>query len=272
MWVIAGSDVAGIDVATSKVTPLGLVGYGSLDNLAVTPTAIWVADFSADKVLKIDPATGKIVDNINTGAPEGVLSVGGAIWVTNHHEGSVTRLDATTDKPIGTVVVGLRDSGGPQELVEGAGSVWTDESNTSEVIRMDPATGAVQAHILMPGDFVPCGGIAASAAAVWVTGCHETNTMVRIDPTTNAVVADIRLGNFSQDPLVIDGFLWVAVGGDGDRHELERINPTTNLVDRVLRLDALVDVGGASVARGDYLNANSTKTVLRVPLSHLTPP
>jgi DNA-binding beta-propeller fold protein YncE len=271
VWAIAGTDVARIDVATNKVTMLG-VSTEELDDLAATPTAIWVADFDGSQVLKIDPATGKVIDRIATGAATGVLPVSGAIWVTNHHEGSVTRIDPKTDKPIGTVVVGKIGVDGPQQLAEGAGSVWVDESNLDEVIRMDPATGAVVAHIPVGEHFSACGGLAATPSAVWVTGCHATTAVIRIDPATNTVVATVNLRGFAADPVIIDGAVWVPIGGDGYIHELVRIDPATNLIDRELPLDALVDIGGSAIAGGDLWIGNFTNAILRVPLSELSTP
>lgn len=271
VWAISDTTIARIDVATNAVTMLD-VSTPEPDDLAATPTAIWVADFAGSQVLKIDPTTGKVVDRIPTGAAEGVLPVNGVIWVTNHHEGSVTRIDPKTDKPIGTVVVGKIGVDGPQKLAEGAGSVWVDESNTNEVIRMDPTTGAVVAHIPVGEHFTPCGGVVATDSAVWVTGCHETTGVIRIDPATNAVVATIALRGFGADPVVIDGAVWVPIGGDGYKHELVRIDPATNLIDRELPLEALTDIGGSAVAGGDLWIGNSTNAILRVPLSVLTAP
>lgn len=277
MWAVSGSDVARIDVATNTVKNLGVGNGDALDGLAATPSAIWVADFDGSQVLRIDPATGTIVDRIKTGAAEDVLPLDGTIWVTDHHEGSVTRIDARSDKVLGTVVVGKAGSNGPQKLAYGAGSVWVGEYNTNEVIRLNPRTGAVVARIAMPPATAPCGAIAATDTAVWVSGCFETPTVVRIDPATNKVVATIHLKGYAVTVLVDDGAAWVPVGGDGYglaggdgyRRELERINPQTNRVDRELPLNGLPDAWGALIAGGDIWIANGVDSVLRVPLSSL---
>ncbi len=281
MWMIAGGDVARFDVATSTVQTLGVGNGDALESLAATRSAIWVADFDASQVLKIDPATGTVVDRIRTGTAEDVMPVQGTIWVTNHHEGSITRIDGRTDKIIGTVIVGKSGDNGPHQLAEGAGSVWVDEQNTDTVIRLNPSTGAVVARISMPTNgYKPCGGIAATDAAVWVTGCFESPSVVRIDPATNAAVATVSLDGYANDPVVIDGAVWVPVGGDGYgltggdgyKRELERIDPATNLIDRKLPLPALKDARSATVADGDLWLANGSDSILRVPLSALSAP
>lgn len=270
IWAISGPGLARIDMGTGVVTPVDLGSGDEIDDLAATPTALWVADFDGARVLRLDPTNGKALGSTVVGTAVDVLPVDGTIWVTNHHEGSVTRIDARTGETIGTVAIGQAGSNGPQQLARGAGSVWIGEGNTSEVIRLDPSTGKVLARITMPSDFDPCGGIAATDTAVWITGCHITPDVVRIDPATNAVVADIGLGGYGADPIVIDGKVWVPVGGAGFFHGLVRIDPATNRIDRRLPLAALADAGGSVVTGGELWVANRLDTVLRLPLSELT--
>ncbi len=270
IWAISGTGLARIDTATNVVTMVALGSGDELDNLAATPTALWVADFDASETLRLDPASGKALGSTAVGTAEDVLPVDGKIWVTNHHEGSVTQIDPATGKAIATVVIGQAGSYGPQQIAEGAGSAWIGEGNTGQVIRLDPSTAKVVARITMPSDFDPCGGIAATDTAVWITGCHDSPDLVRIDPATNAVIADIGLGGYGADPIVVDGTVWVPVGGLGFYHGLVRIDPVTNTVDRRLPLAALVDVGGSAVAGGELWVANGVDTVLRLPLSELT--
>ncbi len=273
VWAVAESGLARIDIATNRVKLFDIgAGTDSLDNLAATPAAIWVADFDGSEVRQVDPATGAALRTIAVGAAEGVLPVGGTVWVTNHHEGSVTRIDAASGRVLGTVTVGQAGSGGPQQLAEGAGSVWTDESNNSTLVRMDPSSGAVQATIAMPQDFGDCGGILATGTAVWVTGCHDSMDVVRIDPRTNTIVADVALDGYAQDPVEIGGEVWVAAAGFALTDELERIDPATNRVDRRVRVDALADDAGSAIAGDDYWISNGADAVLRIPLSELAAP
>jgi len=269
IWAISGPGLARIDTATNVVTPVSLGSGDELDDLAATPTAVWVADFDGERVLRLDPANGKALGSTAVGTASNVLPVDGTIWVTNHHEGSVTRIDARTGKAIGTVIIGQAGTNGPQQMARGAGSVWVGEGNTGEVIRLDPSTGKVAARITIPSDFDPCGGIAATDTAVWITGCHASPDVVHIDPATNAVVADIVLGGYGADPIVIGGKVWVPVGGAGFFHGLVRIDPATNRIDRRLPLAALADVGGSTVAGGEHWIANAADAVLHLPLSEL---
>jgi streptogramin lyase len=270
IWAISGTELARIDTETGVVTMVNLGSGDELDNLAATPTALWVADFDAAEVLRLDPASGKVLGSTAVGTAEDVLPVGGTIWVTNHHEGSVTRIDAGTAKPIGTVVISQAGTNGPHQIAEGAGSVWIGDGHAHQVIRLDPSTGKTTARITMPSDFDPCGGIAATDTAVWITGCHDSPDMVRIDPATNSVVADIPLGGYGDHPIVVDGAVWEPVGGAGFFHGLVRIDPATNTVDRRLPIAALADVGGSVIAGGEVWVANGVDAVLHLPLTELT--
>jgi peptide/nickel transport system substrate-binding protein len=54
-------------------------------------------------------------------APTGVAVGAGAVWVANSGDGTVTRIDPTTDKPVKTITVG----GSPQGIIVAANRVWT---------------------------------------------------------------------------------------------------------------------------------------------------
>lgn len=273
VWAQTGSQLARFSVATSQgdlVNP-GTMGH-ELDNLLATPTAIWLADFDGSQVVRLDPTTGAQVAQIAVGAAEDVIDVKGTIWVTNHHEGSVSRIDAATNTVVDTTLIGVGGSNGPQQLTEGAGSVWVGESNNHTVIRLDPATGKVITKITVPDAFQACGGLVATGTAVWITGCHEVPMILRIDPKTNTVVSTITLDAFAQDPVVIGGAVWVAVGGMGSIHALERINPATNKVDRRIDVPAFEDVYGSEIAGGDLWVSNGTDAIFRFPLTELGGP
>jgi YVTN family beta-propeller protein len=272
IWAIAGAYVARIDTATRTVKVLNIGNAAALEYVAATPEGVWASDFDGSSVTRIDPATDKVVARMDVAHPEGVLPVGSNLWVANHHEGTLTVIDARTNEPTGTIMLGTAGSNGPHELAAGAGSIWVNEANENQVVRLTP-DGKVLAKIAVPGEFGDCGGILATTGAVWVTGCHETSDIVRIDPTSNAVVAKIQLAWYAQDAVDVGGFVWVPTSGlAGGPGELDRIDPATNRIDRRLTVAALTDVGGAVVAAGDLWVSNTTDAVVQIPLAELTAP
>ena len=71
-------------------------------------------------VVRIDPDTRAVTDTIRVGrSPAGVAVGAGSVWVANSGDGTVTRINPTTDKPA-TITVG----GSPQALTVADGRVW----------------------------------------------------------------------------------------------------------------------------------------------------
>ena len=69
------------------------------------------------------------------GSPVGVAVGGGSVWVANSRDGTVTRIDAATAKPVKTIEVG----GSPQAVAVADGKVWVTVQNA---VRRLPGAGA----------------------------------------------------------------------------------------------------------------------------------
>lgn len=163
--------------------------------------------------------------------------------------GSPTLAPTLTGTVTGVFDVGLR--GSVSGLTYGFGSLWVDgyEESTGpgHVIRLDPETGAEQADIsigsVAPGWQVGGGGIAVGQGSLWVVGTEQVasesthvstgvdTVLVRIDPSTNHVVDRIVLGGKIAADVAIDANgVWVLFGGDDNRMEVARVDPSTDLV------------------------------------------
>jgi YVTN family beta-propeller protein len=268
IWMISGSQVARLDPTTKVITPVDVGAAGEeLDGLDVTDDAIWVADFDSSDVIRLARTPDAKPTRISVGAAEDVLAVGSTIWVTNHHEGSVSRIDATTGTVLGTVTTGPVGSSGPQQIAANGDSVWVDERNSAEVIHLDAKTGQVVAHIKVP--FGPCGGILTTDTAVWATGCHEATRIAHIDPATNQLVGVVPIDGYAQDVVLIDGAVWVAVGGFVGDTLLERIDPATNTVAEKLAVPGMKDVGPSVVASNALWVSDLSSAVYAIPLTSL---
>ena len=108
--------------------------------------------------------------------PRGVVEAEGSVWIANSGDGTVTRLDARTGKPIGEPI---RVGDDPRELAFGAGSIWVANNDDNTVSRIDAKTGRVT------GQPIPVGreplGVAFGAGSVWVAN-HGDGTVTRIRP------------------------------------------------------------------------------------------
>jgi YVTN family beta-propeller protein len=173
--------------------------------LAVGAHAVWVVN-SAGTVSRLDPARGAVAAPIIVGEqPSAIASGAGAVWVANHRDGTVTRIDPIDASQAVTTTITVGD--GPAAIAVGARAVWVADELADTVVRIDPDTNDVTATIAVgrrPS------GIAVGSGAVWVANAGD-GTVSRIDPRRNAVVKTIRLGSSPAGVVAAAGSIWVTV-------------------------------------------------------------
>lgn len=149
---------------------LALSASHSVDGVAVGDGGVWVASGADDRVLRLDPAGGKVIAEISLAAvPQTreaspyAISIGdGSVWVTDALADTVSRIDPALNAVTATIKVGRR----PTHLAIGEGAVWVLNAGDQTVSKIDPKTNSVTARIPVGGDIT---GIAAGQGAVWVT-------------------------------------------------------------------------------------------------------
>jgi virginiamycin B lyase len=200
-------------------------GYGS----------VWLSKSESHQVLRIDPATNRVIAIIPVGRdPELGIGIGlGSVWIADPKDQSLTQIDPKTNRVVRTVSVNLPDET-EGSIGVGEGGIWllTNEQGTDSgtLSRVDPVIGKVTANIPVR----PKSHAAVVAfQAVWVTSTGA-GTVSRVDPRTNAVVAEIPVHSAPRFLAAGAGSVWVLHQGDGT---LARIDPATN------RVQAIVDVG-----------------------------
>jgi YVTN family beta-propeller protein len=180
--------------------------------LAAGAGSLWITQPPTDFHASVPSAISRIsilnnrIENrfsVPRGVLPGQIAFGvGAAWVANVGDGTVWRIDATTNR-IRRIRVGSQ----PTDVGFGFGSVWVPCLGRNAVWRLDAATGKVQA-------IIPAGkeslALAVGAGSVWVSN-QAAGTVSRIDPRTNKVVKTIRLGFNPHGLVVADGAVWVAV-------------------------------------------------------------
>ena len=278
VWVLTATGVVGrIDLATNTLGAAVSTGATTdlYNGISVDANGVWVTDWDAKTLFRIDSTTSKVAATIEVGlAPKGVLATGSAVWVADTHDGKVYRIDPATNKIVATITVGPKGNSGPNWLASGLGSIWVDIPNDHSVVRIDPITNAIQATITIPNEATPCGGFAITPAAVWNSGCDGPQAMTRIDPATNEVVTIVALNGHGYNPAVINGVPWVSIdpnpSGPG---LLGRISPITNAIDLELAPGSTFGGGGDMViaAGSVWVIDGGNDRVLRLPLTGFTP-
>jgi virginiamycin B lyase len=193
----------------------------------------------------------------------------GAVWVASHRGGTVVRIDPATNRVVATIAAGNVGPSGPHQIGLGLGSVWVGVPNSSSVYRIDPATNSIMATIAIPSNASPCSGFAFSQQAVWMPSCGDATTLVRIDPATNTVVGTIDLGGNGEDPITVNGIPWLTVESVSlGPTRLVRIDPGTNTIDRVVSLGDHFRGSNMVVAAGSvWVIDYSVGDIVRLPLA-----
>ncbi|HEX6675492.1 MAG TPA: hypothetical protein VF486_10745 [Actinomycetes bacterium] len=229
LWVASVADgdlgtpsddaVIRVDLATGRTVATIRVRRGPVD-LAATPGAVWVTNSGGggDSVARIDPHTNLLAGRpVTTGASPQSLAVGaGSLWVANHDEGTVTRVDLASGKVVADIPVPSE----PHRVAYGAGAVWVGLWHDNSVSRIDPHTNRVVGSPI-PIGFHHAGNLVVGAGSVWVTSDYRVDAapedvvVVRIDPQANSAVETVAVGGHPIDLATTGGSVWVSVADPG---------------------------------------------------------
>ena len=201
----------------------------------------------------IDPATGRVVADVPVGATPAVVAAGGgAVWVLNADDQTISRVDPRA-KDVRTLGIGAT----PTDLAAGPSGLWVGNggklaraqfAGTTAVAltRLDAHTGAVRATVSLPRtgasrSNVAQSHIAVAAGSVWAIA--PDFSLVRIDSSRNAVTAVSR--DVAADAVAADRDAAWVLNDDGI---VARIDARSNRVTIRVRVPA---TGLSALAVGD---------------------
>ena len=188
--------------------------------VAVGFGAVWVTNHASGSVSRIDPVTNEVVATIVVGpGPAGVAAGEGAVWVAILGDRSLARVDPATNRVDRRISVGLAVSWQPEFVAVGEGSVWVT-TRQGFVARIDPTSNRQVATTFTTAGRL--GGVSVGHGRVWVVS-EASGSVWRIDPSTNAVVGK---------PLVFEGWPRAVAAGpdavwiiDGASCAVRRLTP-----------------------------------------------
>jgi YVTN family beta-propeller protein len=170
--------------------------------------AIWVANLDDRTLTRIDPRNRSVVRSISLQrTPTGVAFGEGSVWVANGLLGTIQRVDPQFDSVGDPIDIGVGRSDTAAVAI-GFGSVWFVSGN-SNVVRLDPVSEEITTRFF--SGFAPS-GIAVGGQSVWVAN-RGSNDVWRFSPSTNERIDDISV---SPEPAAITtgaGAVWVADAG-----------------------------------------------------------
>ena len=184
--------------------------------------ALWVTDRLDNKLIRVDPAAGRVKWRLGIpSSPFGLAYGAGSVWVGSRNGGRVTRVNPVDEEgaasgsrsaPLPTrwpsaparsgsrtrarepsagsrrSATGwsktIRVGGGPNGIAVAFGKVWVADYGASHLIRIDPLRNRVEKRISIP----KADWISASADALWVSS--ETGKLYQVDPASMAVEAN----------------------------------------------------------------------------------
>ena len=261
VWAATSQGLVRLDPKSMKVDDIDEVPrFG----LAADMGAVWMTDFASGDTSRLDPATATQTVSVQlSGNPESIAVFGDSVWVAQHRGGSVTRLKEPSGKVLAVIEVGPTGAGGPHGIVADKTAVWAGVHNNESVVRIDPATNTVVATIKTTTS--PCGPIAATPDAVWVSTCFDDHFAIRNDPRTNTLVSEIDLGGFNGGPIVVDGYPWFPVA-----NQLVRVDPAINRVDRIARFAKSAEFAAYGTVLGfDSVWIGGQGRIARIPITAL---
>jgi YVTN family beta-propeller protein len=168
----------------------------------------------------IDPSKNRVVDQLPVGVRPGPTTAGGgAIWVANLDDRTVTRIDPDTRSVVRNIPLGRT----PTDVAYGEGAVWVANGLLGTVQRVDPRFDTVDEPIETEAGRATTGSIAVGFGSVWFVSGNSN--VVRLDPNSGRITATSFSGS-SPAAVAVDGqYIWVANEGDND---VWQFSPATN--------------------------------------------
>ena len=180
--------------------------------------ALWVTDRVDNKLIRVDPAAGRVKWRLGIpSSPFGLAYGAGSVWVGSRSGGRVTRVNPTTKRVLKRISVGSA----PYALTFGGGAVWVSNEGSGTVSRIAPKRNKVVKTIRVGGG---PNGIAVAFKKVWVAD-YGHGHLIRIDPVRNRVEKRISLPKADWITPSADA-LWVSSEGG----KIYKIDPATMAV------------------------------------------
>ncbi|MBF4770396.1 hypothetical protein ISU10_21685 [Nocardioides agariphilus] len=175
VWVLTsdGSSLVGIDPETNEVdVQHDLPARGS--DVAASEDALWLPCRIDDRVLKIDPASGEVLLDVEVANPVSVATGEGEVWVATASD--TRRLDPTSGQILRTADAPAGSEGG---IVVGEDRVWVRNAEDF-LFEVDRATGERVGQVTAEG-LTSSGDLLLLHGDLWVAS-YDDQVLFRLDP------------------------------------------------------------------------------------------
>ena len=176
VWVRSGAPLWRLDPATNTMTDRTgdwEVGGG----MAVADGLLWLSGVTrsgAGQLLRVDPATSRVVDRFPTRG-DGALAVGGgSVWQAGITSQTIYRYDPSSKRLLAQIPVGVV----AKHLTADAHSLWVS-SDSGRVTRIDMTTNTVTGTFQLGGR---APAVAVGHGSVWIVDTAHA-ALLRVQPT-----------------------------------------------------------------------------------------
>jgi DNA-binding beta-propeller fold protein YncE len=170
-----------------------------------------------NSLVRLDPATGRVVSDVATGIEPGPMAFsGGTLWVVNRGDRTISRVDTRTENATRPFAVG---SDAIDIAADGEANAWVSAGRPLVTWILHPASGTGTAAVPLDTASigVPLAGAGAEAYGagyVWVipgprTSSRGDDRVALIDVRTRKLAAAIRLGRETTAIAYGYGAAWI---------------------------------------------------------------
>jgi streptogramin lyase len=165
LWALdSASTLYRLDARTARVEKKIELGANAAYNIWTGAGAVWVADDQGASVIRISPATNKVVARVGVGdGPADMVFAGTRAWVLTHRDNTLYRIDtrANTARRLAPVAGG---NAAAERIALLDGRLWITGRGVG-LLDVDPDTGATRRSIDIGGTGID---VVAAAGSLWI--------------------------------------------------------------------------------------------------------
>jgi glutamine cyclotransferase len=160
-------------------------GVDRVNGVTYDGQQVWLA--AGDKLIALDPASGKTLRSIDVAAHAGTAFDGQHLYQID--EGRIQKIDPKTGRVLATIPA--PDGGGHSGLAWAEGTLWVGQYEDRKIHQVDPQTGAIL-RTIESNRFVT--GVTWIEGELWHGSWEgDESELTRVDPRTGEVLERLEM-------------------------------------------------------------------------------